>query len=63
MAVDTRDKRASASSLHFIVWNPLADNSINQGDRQQVQGIYRGIEAAELNILVPWHLFFQTETF
>lgn len=65
MALDSRDKRASAIAVG-LSWRtvyPVADGSINEGDRQQSAGWYRGILAAELDIKVPWHLFFQTETF
>jgi hypothetical protein len=38
MAVDTEDKRDS-----IVAGLPLPNNSIDQGDRQQVAGLYRGI--------------------
>lgn len=43
MAIDTRDKRASASSAS-IPWRillPLADGSIDDGDREQLGRCYR----------------------
>lgn len=47
MAVDSRDKRASA--LNGMPWDPprfVPDSSISQGDRQDVANVYRGILAA-----------------
>lgn len=49
MAVDTRDKRASAISPRFQPGTvyPNPDGSLaNQGDRQQIGTIYRGINAS-----------------
>lgn len=44
MAIDTRDKRASALREGLL---PLPDGlALNQGDRQQVLWQYRGIRAA-----------------
>ena len=58
MAVDTRDKRASALTL---VWGrlvlPLADATVDQGDRQHVAFCYRGIAATSSIVTVypdPW---------
>jgi hypothetical protein len=48
MAIDTRDKRASAASA-AIPWRmllPLADASIDAGDREQVGRSYRLVAAA-----------------
>lgn len=47
---DTRDKRASAIGSRRLPWLrrftlPLADGSLDQGDRQQVVQVYRGILA------------------
>ena len=53
MAVDTRDKRASAVGI-LLPWHhmlPLADTTIDQGDRQQTAWSYRGILAAALPVL------------
>jgi len=47
MAIDTRDKRASALDL-ALPWRarwPNPDGSVNQGDRQQIASYYRGISA------------------
>lgn len=47
MAIDTRDKRASAI-MPGIPWRgllPVADSGVNAGDRQQVAFLYRGIAA------------------
>jgi len=41
MAIDTAAKRASAIGL----LPPLPDGTIDQGDRQQASGLYRGITA------------------
>lgn len=48
MAIDTRDKRASAAgiALVFLLQPPLADGALNQGDRQQATNAYRGVLAA-----------------
>lgn len=46
MAIDTRDKRAC--SVHRMPWDSsyaLPNNDIDQGDRQQLVKIYRGILA------------------
>jgi len=48
MPVDTRDKRSSAL-LVSLPWRgllPLPDGALNQGDRQHVGLMYRGIPAA-----------------
>jgi len=45
MAIDDRDKRASAGSVPGDELLPLADGDVNAGDRQQVSGLYRGIAA------------------
>lgn len=51
MAVDTRNKRASAIACRRLPWMrrflPLADGTIDQGDRQHVAFVYRGILAGE----------------
>lgn len=47
MAIDTRDKRASAINIS-LPWRglwPLPDGSLNTGDRQQSNNMYRGITA------------------
>lgn len=48
MAVDTRRKRASliGRGLPFRITLPLADGSIDQGDRRHLLGLYAGIETA-----------------
>jgi hypothetical protein len=49
VAVDTRDKRASCIGFDFpsraVFPNP--DGSFNQGDRQHIAYVYRGIDAGE----------------
>ena len=45
MAIDSREKRATACALHFMVWFPLADGTVGQPDRQQCQAVYPGITA------------------
>ena len=45
--MDTQDKRASAVHV-TLPWRgllPLPDGALNQGDRQQVAFMYRGIAA------------------
>ena len=49
MAIDTRDKRASAGGLHWDFVAPDPDGSFNQGDRQQYGGTYRGILAISIS--------------
>lgn len=47
MALDTRDKRASAINV-ASPWRgllPVPDGSLNQADRQHVAFLYRGIAA------------------
>lgn len=45
MSIDTREKRAGATALHFMTILPLADSEIALADRQQVIGVYPGIAA------------------
>ena len=47
MAIDSREKRATACALHYMVLFPLADGTIAQADRQQCQAVYPGITAGE----------------
>lgn len=53
MAVDTRDKRASALKV-AMPWRsmlPLPDGAaLNQGDRQHVAFLYRGIAASAVTV-------------
>ena len=54
MAIDTRDKRASVLSF-LMPWDdilPLADNVIDQGDRQHIAHMYRGIPASIIAALL-----------
>lgn len=56
MAVDTRDKRGSVINYLIRSLLPNPDGSLNQGDRQQVGLVYRGINAsgaAPSNSLIP----------
>ena len=48
MAIDTRDKRASAAgvALVFLLQPPLPDSSIAGVDKQHASNAYRGIAAA-----------------
>ena len=46
MSIDSRDKRSSALSIGFVLSLPLPNSDIDQGDRQSVASIYRGILAA-----------------
>lgn len=47
MAIDTRDKRASTLNFNGCVMAlPNPDGTIDQGDRQHVSRLYRGIAAA-----------------
>ncbi len=57
MAIDTENKRRSIVGLGGIgVMLPVPDTVIDQGDRQQIAGYYRGILA--LNpIVIPKLLF------
>lgn len=45
MAVDTRNKRASACAVHWQPLSPLPDGSIGDADRQQLAGVYSGLVA------------------
>lgn len=46
MAIDTRDKRASATNQMPWDWDGLTpDSALSQGDRQAVTKTYRGILA------------------
>ena len=53
MAIDTRDKRSSASdaSLPWRGLLPLPDGSLDQGDRQHAADMYSGILAS---VVVLW---------
>lgn len=57
MAVDTRAKRQSAHRVAnpFARILPLADGTIDQGDRQHVAGFYSGILAAAAAALLAAH--------
>lgn len=46
MAINTRDKRASAGSLLGLEMLPLADGTVGTADRLHVAGFYSGIAAA-----------------
>ena len=50
MAVDTRDKRASSINMGVVTVLPLANNDIDQADRQHTANTYRGILAG---IIIP----------
>jgi len=43
MAVDTENKRRSASNFYPFVVIPIPDGSVCVADREQVTGIYSGI--------------------
>lgn len=52
MAIDTAAKRLSAIAVRRLPWFrrfavPLPDGEIDQGDRQQLALVYRGILATE----------------
>lgn len=54
MAVDTRNKRASALAcgLAFLTVLPAPDGlALDKGDRQQTAALYRGIEALATSVL------------
>lgn len=61
MAIDTRDKRASALGivLSVALTLPAADGALDQGDRQQVAFNYRGILAAAAVPIVPVTVFLE----
>ena len=46
MAIDTRDKRASAHRLYPRI-RPIPDGVIDAADRRHIAGFYRGISAGE----------------
>ena len=43
MAVDSKDKRASATHLPWMVIAPTPDGTIDAEDREQISGYYAGI--------------------
>ena len=43
MAVDTENKRRSASDFYLFVIFPVPDGTIGAADREQATGIYSGI--------------------
>lgn len=45
MAIDSRNKRASALNSVPIIVAPLADGTIDDNDRQQITWLYAGIVA------------------
>jgi hypothetical protein len=54
MALDTRDRRASAlaCALSFLTVLPAPDGlALDQGDRQQVSALYRGVLAIPASVL------------
>lgn len=57
MAIDTSDKRRSVSGYlgPFAVIAPVPDGSLDESDRKQVAGLYRGqlIAAAVFSLLAP----------
>lgn len=55
MAVDTARKRASliGYGLPFRLMLPIADGSLDQGDRQHLVGLYAGILAGAAVVAVP----------
>jgi hypothetical protein len=46
MAIDTEAKRRSAGTHMVTLVLPPADSSVDQGDRQQVAFLYRGVPAS-----------------
>lgn len=46
MAIDSRDKRGSALGKPWFRVYPVADGTIDAGDRLQAAGLYRGVAAA-----------------
>ena len=52
MAIDSRNKRASAGSLLGLELLPLADGTVGVPDRLQVAGLYAGIAAAMPLVIV-----------
>ena len=52
MAIDSADKRKSASSTVVPIMTPFApDGTMTQPDRQHISFVYRGISAAGFGIL------------
>ncbi len=60
MAIDTRDKRASAGSLLWLATLPDPDGTIDAGDRLQVAGLYRGIAASAVVYVLIGEVFSYT---
>lgn len=52
MAVDTRNKRASACNMPLFVVMPLADGAVTSPDWEQATGYYSGIPAGTPVIVV-----------
>jgi hypothetical protein len=46
MAIDTREKRASAGAWFLDMLAPNPDSAISAADRLQISGLYSGIAAA-----------------
>jgi len=51
MAIDTRDKRGSIIGIGLVVLLPLANGTIDQGDRQQTAHTYVGI-VSDLPVII-----------
>lgn len=63
MAVDTRDKRASAVGLTpWLLQGPTPDAAFSQADRQQIAFTYRGILATDTSVSVYPDPFAATAT-
>ena len=45
MAIDTRDRRASAIGLQPVFTQPLPDGSVDDADRWHITWVYRGLAA------------------
>lgn len=52
MAIDTEDKRRSASDFYLFVISPVPDGSVGAADREQATGIYSGIT---ISIIIGIH--------
>lgn len=53
MAIDTEDKRRSAGCHPALSVLPVPNSDIDQGDRQQVAWMYRGIAAGVPSVATP----------
>lgn len=51
MAVDTEDKRRSATGFYPFMVAPVPDGAIGASDRRQITGVYSGITTSVPSVM------------